>query len=378
MPPVSVTAVAGPADLRAFIALPHRLYRDDPHHIGPLRVEDQRRFGPRNPYWQHAEGALFLARRGETVVGRISAQICHLHQQRMGADHGQFGSLDAADAETVTALTEAAEDWLRDRAVRHVTGPFSLSINQECGLLIDGFARPPMLLMPHHPAWLGPALTACGYDKAVDLLAYLYSTDQDLPVRVQAMADRAGRDGSLRLRPLDAKRLRAEIDLVVRLFNDAWSENWGFVPMTEAEINAMADALKPVLVPDLVLFAEQEGAPVAMILALPDINQAIRGLGGRLLPLGWAKLLWRLKVSGVGQCRVLMMGITKSLRNTAAGGGIALWLITELRRRAMARGLTTVELSWVLEENQAMRTIIEGFGARCDKRMRIYRKSLLS
>jgi hypothetical protein len=247
-------------------------------------------------------------------------------------------------------------------------------VNQTSGLLVDGFDTPPYLMMDHHPPWLGAAVEAQGYAPAQDLVAYLMDTRGPLPSRMRRMADREW--PGLTLRSLDMRRYRDEIKTVTAIFNDAWRDNWGFIPLTEAEIDAMATELKPILDPELVKIAEIDGEPAAFIVLLPNINEAIADLKGRLLPFGWAKLLWRLKVSGIKTGRVPLMGVRSDLAETVVGKTLPLKLIYAIEDRVHHRGIQEIELSWLLEGNWAVRRVIESLGGQLSKTYRVYEKRL--
>ena len=353
-----------------------RLRRDDPDWIAPLRLERRQHFGPANPYFAHARAAYFLAERGGRPVGRISAQRDDLAQRPDQPCTTHFGCLEAADGEALAALLDAAAAWGRDQGGARLQGPFSLSINDEVGLRVAGFHRSARVMMNDAPAWYDAALAEAGFAKAKDVLAYALDLRGELPERARRLAAQAERLPGLRERALDPRRFRAELATVVEIFNDAWSENWGFVPMTEAEVGAMAAALKPLIRPEMVRIAEKDGVPVAMIVALPNVNEALAGLDGRLLPLGWARLLWRLKVRGVTTARVLLMGVRKAHRSGVMGSALATWLVVRLHAAVRHCGFREVELSWVLEDNTPTRRLIENLGGVCDARYRIYEKAL--
>jgi hypothetical protein len=359
-----------------FLRAPHRVYRADPLWVPPLTLERKLHFSHRNPYFEHARARYFVAYREGKPVGRISAQIDDLCQQGEDPHLGHFGCLEAVDAETLSALTGAAEDWLADHGIGEVEGPYSLSINDEAGLLVEGFERRPRMLMNYAPPWYAQALEAQGYAGAKDLIAYNFDGDTPLPEKARRMAEQAEGMPGLRERAMDPARFRAELRTVVDIFNDAWSDNWGFVPMTEAEAANMADNMKPLIKPDLVRFVEVEGEPVAMIVGLPDLHEAIHDLNGRLLPFGWAKLVHRLKARGVPAARVLLMGVLKGYRGGLRGGALATLLVSRLHEAASRHGYHEVELSWVLDDNRPTRTLIESIGGVPYKRYRIFRKAL--
>jgi hypothetical protein len=373
---LSVTPVQGRSQREAFIRLPGRLSAGDPNWVEPLWFERRRFLDPRhNPFFEHAEVALWLAWRDGRPVGRISAQIDRLAPGIDGLKPGFFGMLAAEDdPETLVALFAAAEAWLAGRGVRAVRGPFDLSVNQTSGLLVEGFDLPPSLMMGHDQPWLAPGVERLGYAKARDLVAYRMDCSNGLPGRMRKLADRASE--GVAVRSIDMKRYHDEITLITGMFNDAWAGNWGFIPLTEAEIDAMAAEMKPIIDPGLVKIAEVHGEPAAFIVLLPNINEAIADLGGRLVPFGWLKLLWRLKVTGQRTARVPLMGVTRAHASSVLGKLLPLKLIYALQTRSLARGLRELELSWLLEDNWPVRRVVESVGGRHVKTYRVYEKRL--
>lgn len=369
---IEILTVAGRSGLDRFIRVPFSLHRDDPAWVPPLMMERRAALSAsKNPYFRHAEAAFWIARRDGRDLGRISAQLDRLAE----AGTGHFGLLAAVEDEAVVrALTETAENWLRAKGAALALGPFNLSINEETGLLVDGFDTPPMLMMGHDRPYLGPLLERAGYAKAKDVLAYVCD-GPEMPEVVRRMVERE-LPPNIRVRRLRMAEYRREIEALTGIFNDAWSGNWGFVPLTEEETDHMARQMKPLIDERLVWFAEVDGEPAAFAVCLPNLNEAIRDLGGRLLPLGWAKLLWRLKVSGLGSARVPLMGVRRRHSGTFVGGLLAFLVIAAIRREASALGLRHVELSWVLEDNLPIRRIVEAIGGRAYKTYRIYGKSL--
>jgi hypothetical protein len=370
---VEILPVRSGAELDRFIRLPARLYRDDPHFVPPLLLERKEALSPaKNPYFAHAETQLFLARRDGRDVGRISAQVDRLVRD---PELGHFGMIAAEDdAEAFEALFGAAEAWLQGRGRRRAVGPFNLSINEESGLLIDGFATPPMMFMAHDPAYAAARIEAQGYAKAKDTIAYLYDVEHELPLAARRLID-ARRPPALTVRALDKRRYGADFDLVTSIFNDAWSANWGFIPFTKAEIGHMAKSLKPLIDPRWVAIAELDGEAVGFGILLPNLNEAIADFGGRLLPLNWLTLLLRLK-RGTRTGRVPLMGIRRSHCGGVMGGLISYLIIDRLRAGARARRMQKIELSWILEDNRPMRHVIESLGAKAYKTYRLYEKAL--
>lgn len=377
-PVVVVEAVASAQDLKDFIQFPKRLYAAEKGYIPPLDLERSETLSKRkNPYFQHAEGDLFLARRNGEVVGRISAQLCQLHEQKYRDQTGHFGWFDAAnDAEVFEALTTTAERWLQARGARRVVGPFSFSSNEESGQLIRGFDATPMLMMPFQLPHQDQRLLDCGYRKAKDLIAYTVDKASYQAVGSTRMLDKAMADGRIRLRSLDMKNYKRDLAKLLEVFNDAWSENWEMVPFSQAEIEMAAKSMKPLIDPNLVVIAEVDGEIAGMLVCLPNLLEAIRDLNGHLLPFGWAKLLWRLNRKTVKTARVPLMGIRRKHHGTLLGAVLLPLMFNHLKGPFFARGLEQVELSWILEDNMPMRRVIEGVGGKAYKTYRIYEKAL--
>ncbi len=376
--PVVVQPVASGRDLEDFITLPKRLYRGHSGYVPPLDLERKDTLSrKKNPYFQHAEGELFLARRGGDVVGRSSAQLCRLHQERYRNDTGHFGWVDTVDdVNVVRALAETAESWLKARGAKRMIGPFSFSSNEESGLLVDGFDAQPMLMMPFHLPYQGELLEACNFTKAKDLLAYTVDKAAYHAVGSNRMLDKVRSDGRIRLRSLDMKNYKPDLAALLQVFNDAWSGNWEMVPFAQPEIEAAAASMKPLIDPDLVVIAEIDGEVAGMLVCLPNLLEAIRDLDGHLLPFGWAKLLWRLKRKTLKTARVPLMGIRKKYHGTLTGAVLLPLMFHRLKEPFFARGLEQVELSWILEDNLPMRRVLEGIGAKVYKTYRVYEKAI--
>jgi hypothetical protein len=374
---IEIVQVTDRALLQRFIRIPFAVHEHDSAWVPPLMMEREEAFSPKtNPFLRRAEVCFWLARRDGRDVGRITAQIDPLAQQGGDGRVGHFGCLSAEnDPEAFAALLNTAEVFLRSRGATHVQGPFSLSINEETGLLVDGFDTPPMLLMPHDPAYTAARLEALGYRKERDVYAYLLDMETSFSNSARKMLERP-LPGSITMRRMDFSDYSNEIRRIVDIYNDAWSGNWGFVPLTEPEAEAMAKQMKMLLDKRLVWFAEADGRAVAFIVALPNINEAIRDLDGRLFPFGWAKLLWRLKWRGVRSARVPLFGVRRSLAGTLIGSAIPLQLIGSLLPANADFGFRWIELSWILEDNLPMRRILERLGARPYKTYRVYGKAL--
>jgi hypothetical protein len=372
---LTVREVTTRRELDDFIRFPQTLYRDDPNWVCPLYFEQKERLSKKNPYFKHARWRAWLAFRGRQPVGRISAQIDQLHQEKYQNNTGHFGLLEAVDdPEVFRKLFSAAENWLKSEGMQRVTGPFNLSINEECGLLIKGFDTPPRIMMVHGRPFYGQAVEAAGYRKAVDLLAYHQHPDFVVPKVMQRLVRRLS--SRVVIRPLNRKRLKQELELLRNIFNEAWSENWGFVPMTEAEFNEIGKAMSLLISDDFVQIAEVDGEAAAMIICLPNINEAIADLNGKLLPFGWLKLLWRLKVRYPKSARIPLMGVRKKYHHTLFGPALSYMITDALRYPVLARGMREMEMSWILENNSGMRNIIESLGGVAYKTYRLYEKAL--
>lgn len=359
-----------------FIRIPNIILRSDPAWVPPLELERRMHLSPKhNPYFQHARMQAWIARRGDQLVGRISAQIDQLHLERYNDATGFFGMLDAEDdVETFRTLIKTAEDWLREQGMQRVRGPFNLSINEEMGLLIDGFNTPPVFLMGHALPYYAKHIEQSGYSKAKDVLAYMIPPNFDMPVIMQRLVDASAH--RVKVRPINMKRFNEEISLLRDIFNDAWAENWGFVPFTEAEFRELGNNLRFLVHPKLIQIAEVDGEAVTFVVALPNINEAIRDLKGKLFPFGWAKLLWRLKISYPSTARVPLLGVRRKFQNTRLGPSLAFQVIDKVRQQLHTLGAKDIELSWILEDNAGMRHIIEAIGGNAYKRYRIFERQL--
>ncbi len=375
---VEIRPVSDRKGVQDFLSVPFALYADDPNWIAPLFFERNEHLDrKKNPYFLHAEAQLFVAYDGSRPVGRITAQIDRLHLERFNDATGQFGFLESRDRpEEFADIMSAAESWLVQRGMKHVQGPFNFSINDEMGLLIAGFEKPPVFMMGHARSYYQARIEACGYRKAKDVIAYDYDGLQPLRRSLQAMVDKVKASGELTVRPISKKHLDRDLPIIIKIFNDAWSENWGFVPMTNEEISALGKNLKLLVAEGYIAIAEYQGEPAAMAVTLPDINGWIKDLNGRLLPFGWAKLAYRLFSSPPKAVRMPLMGVLRKYHGTPQGAALAMAVIDAVRSYHLARGTKRAELSWILEDNAPMRRLIEQLGATPYKTYRIYEKDL--
>jgi GNAT superfamily N-acetyltransferase len=373
---VTIIPVESKAELDRFIRVAMRLSARDPNYVAPLLFERGEALTAKgNPFFQHADVQFWLAVKGGRDVGRISAQIDHLNPlTKDGVGH--FGMIAAEDDPDVfAALFDAAEAWLKARGCRIAQGPVNLSTNEEVGLLVEGHDSPPMFMMGHDAPHTPGRIEGQGYGKAKDIYAYVCSVADDLPAPILRRVRKPPAEGVV-LRTLDMKRLDQEVQTLTGILNDAWSGNWGFTPTTEAETQALATNLKLLLDPRLAWFAEIDGEPAGFMILLPNINEAIADLKGKLLPFGWAKLLWRLKVKGPKTGRVPLMGVKRKFASTMRGQLLPFQLIDAVAQAARKLGYERYELSWILEDNVAMRRICDAGGARVYKTYRVYEKPL--
>jgi len=370
--PVEIVPVRRRRERLAFARLPRRVQGSDPHFVPPLVPEVLRVLDPgRNPFFRHGEAELFLARRGRVPCGRISASCDRLFDEFHGERVAWFGHLESVDdPEVVRVLLERARDFGRARGARVLRGPVNLSTNYECGLLVEGFDTPPVVGMNHHPPYLSRLLEAQGLRPAKDLLAYwMWKGKEDLG-RVLRLARRLAGRGGIAVRPIRMRDYGEEVARIHAVYAKAWERNWGFAPMPEEEFRFLAKGMKRVLDPDLCLLAEKDGEALGFLLALPDVNRAIAAIGGRLFPFGIFRLPGLLK--RVTSLRVFTLGVLPEARGRGADAA----LIAGVVERGFAKGFDSGEMSWVLEENLAMRRPLEALGGRAYKRYRIYEEAL--
>lgn len=374
-----VRPASSKADTKAFIALAYRLNADDPNWVPPLKDEVRGLITPgKNPWFEHGEAQFFLAfRPGSTQpAGRISAQIDQLVLEHMGAGLGQWGLFEAEDAEVAAALLAAAEDWLRAKGMTRSMGPFSLGIWDEPGLLVEGHDHPPMVMMGHNRAVYQGWIEAAGYAGVKDLYTYDLPTGP-FPPLIQRIVASGEKNKRIRIREIDKKRFDEEADLILSILNEAWSDNWGFIPLTDSEIAFAGKKLKPIVLADMIRVAEVDGEPVAFMMALPDINEYIADLKGELFPFGFVKLLWRLKRMRLKGGRVPLMGVVHKLQGTRLASQLAFMMIEYIRRAGSQNyGITRAEVGWVLDDNGPMISIAEAIEARRNRVYRIYEKAL--
>ncbi len=369
---VRVVPVRDHRDFQRFLKLPWRIYRNDPFWVPPLLFDQKQLLNRRkHPFHQHAEVEYFIAWRGDEVVGRIAAIVNHQYVQFHEDATGFFGFFESDnDTEVAQALLATVEQWVADRGMQQISGPMNFSTNEECALLIDGFGSAPAVMMPYNPAYYPQLLEGRGYVKAKDLLAYLVDGTIPPPPRLVSGVERLLQRQHIVIRPFNMKRFKQEVESLTAIYQSAWERNWGFVPMTQAEVDNFAAQMRWVANPNLCLLAEIDGEAIGFALALPDYNQALRHMNGRLFPFGLFKFLWyRRKIF---TARTLILGLKPGFRRR----GIDAMLYLRLWKEAPGNGYPIVECSWILEDNWDMRRALERMGGRLYKTYRVYEKKL--
>jgi hypothetical protein len=375
---VTVRPVESKADRKAFVDLVWDVYRDDPAWVPPLKAEVHGLITPgSNPWFEHSKARFWLAEQGGRTVGRISAQVDDLVVDHMGEGTGQWGMFEATGGKAAAALIATAETWLREQGMNRALGPFSLSIWDELGLEVEGFDQPPTVMMGHHRPEYRGWIEAADYQKAKDLLTYEVGIADWRDERIARLITAGENNPRIRVRKVDKSRFAEEAQVILNLLNDAWSGNWGFVPLTDSEIAHAGKKLKPIIYEDLVRVVEYDGEPAAFMITLPDINELTADLNGELFPFGWAKLLWRLRNPRTKRARVPLMGVASRLHHTRLASQLAFMLIEFTRRDLVSKfGIEVGEFGWILEDNAGMLSIAQLPGARVNHRYRIFEKAL--
>ena len=376
--PVTVRPVQTKKDRKAFVDFAWEVYKDDPAWVPPLKDEVHGLITPgKNPWFEHAKAQLWLAERSGRVVGRISAQVDELVQQHMGQGTGQWGMFEVLDGEAAAVLIATAEQWLRQQGMTRALGPIGLSIWDEPGLEIEGYDEPPTAMMGHHRPEYQAMIEAAGYKKAKDLITYELDIRHWEDPKIDRLIAMGECNSHIRIRMVDKSKFDDEARLILNILNDAWSNNWGYVPLTEAEIKYAGKKLKPIIFNELVRVAEINGEAVAFMITIPDINELIKDLNGELFPFNFIKLLWRLRKPRTRRLRVPLMGVAKKLHHSRMASMLAFMMIEYTRRDAVAKyGASIGEFGWILEDNKGMLSIAELPGAHVNHRYRIYEKPL--
>jgi GNAT superfamily N-acetyltransferase len=377
MSSVSIRPVRTRRELKRFVKVPFLLHRDHPQWVPPPVFERMQFLDRRkNPYFEHAEAEYFVAERDGEPVGRITAQVDERWDEHQGGRDGMFGFFESVeDPDVARALLDTAEEWLRARGRERVLGPMDFTTNDEVGLLVEGHELRPMILQNWHPPFYRDLFEGLGYTKAIDLLMWylelgkLKEGDQFAP-EIHAAAAKALREEGISIRNIDKRNLGEEMRRFTEVYNEAWADNWGFVPATASEVEFHAKMLKQVIDEDWAFIAEKEGETVGVALTLPDINQALAKMGGRLLPFGWLRFL-RAKRK-IDRVRVFALGVKRDYRHS----GVAAGLYLKHLEAASPDGVPGGETGWILETNGPMNRAMEGMGGEIVKRYRIYEKAL--
>lgn len=380
---ITVRPVVTAADRKAFIALPYRLYANDPHWVPPLKSEVAGQIDPKkNGWFSHAEAQLYIAERAGQVVGRISAHLDTLAltmpaDKGFGPGVGFWGMIEAEDEATAKALIAQAEDWLRGKGMIRAIGPCALSIWEEPGLLIEGHDHSPTVLMGHHLPQYRGWIEDAGYAPVKRLITYDLDITTGFPPIVQRIVAAGEKNARIRIRRVNKAKFADEAAIILRILNDAWSDNWGFVPLTQPEVDDVGKKLKPLVFEDLIRIAELDGEPVAFMITLPDMNEPLKPMGGSLLPFNWLKLLLWLRKPKARTMRVPLMGVVKRLQASRMASQLAFMMIEYIRRDAVAKfGATRGEIGWVLDDNQGMNAIATTIESKVNRVYQMYERTL--
>ena len=381
---LTIVPIGTPAERREFVDLAYRINADDPSWVPPLHMEAVELVTPgKNPFFEHADVQYFLAKRTGRTVGRISAHIDHLAVamdpvQGMGPGTGNWGMLEAEDEAVAHALIAQAEAWLKDKGMTRVLAPMSMSVWEEPGQLTKGFDHPPTVMMGHQPErYMQYIEAAGGYAPAKLLRTYELDITKDFPPLIQRIVQSGEKNPRIRIRNVNKKKFDEEAALILDILNDAWSDNWGFVPFTQTEIGYAGKKFKPIVREDLIMVAEYDGEPVAFMMTLPDLNEVLKPMGGKLFPFNFIKLLLWLRNPRVRTMRVPLMGVRKKLQASRLASQLAFMMIEYIRRNSITRyGASRGEIGWILDDNQGMVAIADAIESHVNKEYTIYEKAL--
>jgi GNAT superfamily N-acetyltransferase len=378
MASLTIRPVRSRSERKRFVKVPFRLHRDHPQWVAPLVFERMQFLDPKkNPWFEHGEAQLFVAERDGEPAGRISAHIDRRWDEYQGGNDAMFGFFETSeDPEVARALLETAAEWARDKGRERILGPMDFTTNDEIGILIEGFERRPMILEPWHPPFYTQLIEAEGFAKVMDVLMWeLQFGDlkegEKFDPSIHAAAEKALREEGIVLRTMRKREMADEVRRFMDVYNEAWGDNWGFVPITDAEVEFQAKNLKQVIDERWAYMAEKDGEAIGAALTLPDINQVMAKLNGRLLPFGWAKFL--LGKRRIDQCRVFALGVKHAYRHTGVAAGLYL---KHLEEAAVPGGIVGGEMGWILETNKPMNRAMEGMGGKVVKKYRLYERSL--
>lgn len=372
-----ISLVSKKPDLETFLRVPFFIYRNDPNWTAPLEIERKIFLSSDNPFFLHAEAKYWVAYQDNSPCGRISAQIDKSVLQTIDPKLGHIGMFECVDDQNVAdMLMNTAETWLRERGMTRAQGPFNLSVNQECGVLVKGFDAPPMIMMGHALPYYQRLYEKAGYRKVKDLLAYGLDIPRGFSDKVLRFVEMGKKNSNIHIRDIDMKNYERELEIFFDIFNDAWSGNWGFVPFSKAESRYAAKNMKMLIAEHRVRICYFKKEPVAFMVTLPDINCLIKDFNGKLFPFNIFKLLWRIKARHPERVRVPLMGVRKKMQGSLVGACMVFLMIETIREQVAKRGGKFAELSWILEDNLPMRKILEEIGCYIYKSYRIYEKTL--
>jgi len=368
---INVRHVETKRDLMEFIKFPWQIYRNDPHWVPPLIVERKEFLDKsKNPFFKHAEVVFYLAKRNGNTVGRISGIVNHNHIEFHQEKAGFFGFFECVkDYEVAKNLLDMVRNWLKSKGMEIMRGPANFSSNEEWGFLAEGFDSRPVIMMGYNPPYYLDFMESYGMVKAKDLYAYFMDKSLPTPARVVRMADNIKKMEKVKIRSINMKEFKNEVERIRQIYNSAWSKNWGFIPMTDEEFDHLAKSMKQIVDPHMVFIVEVDNKPVGFSLALPDFNQVLAKLNGRLFPFGIFKLLWHTKIRNkINGVRIITMGVVPEFQKR----GIDTVFYVETYNVGVKRGYTWAEMSWVLEDNTLMNRVLKLLGAKLYKKYRIY------
>jgi hypothetical protein len=366
-------------DTADFIRAGSVVFGNDLAWVSPLHMVIGDRLNPKKePFYRHGEVALFTAWKRGRLAGRTSATVDRTWLETWDDATGHFGYFDTVDdLEVAQALLDAAETWLRKKGMKRMNGPMSLSANHEVGMLVDGFEQPPQIDMAHSRRYQAALAEACGLTKEKDLFAWRYIIANGLNARAERAWLQLEEMPEVRLRSVDLRHLRTEIDLVMEIYNETWAGKWGYVPLSAPELDKMASDLSLVLDPDIAFIAEVNGEPAGMCIMVPNLNEAIADLDGKLFPLGWTKVLWRTKVKHPSSARLILLGVRESIRRQVKRYGfLSTAMYVETAKRALAKGYDWAELSWTRDDDAPINLGIRAMGAEVYKTYRVFQKNI--
>lgn len=380
---IVIRPVTTKAQLKVFVELAYRLNADDPNWIPPLKSEVYALLSPKkNPFYEHATVQLFLAACDGKTVGRISAHIDHLAleqpvEQGLGPGTGNWGLMEAQDEDTSATLIKTAEEWLKQRGMTRVIAPLNISMWDQPGLLTEGHEHPPTLLMGHNKAHYKDWIEGCGYSGVKRLFTYDLPVKDGFPPLIDRVVKAGERNKKLKIRPVDRAQFDRDAKIILSIFNDAWSKNWGYIPLSDGEIEQLGKKLKPIVYEQVCMIAELEGDPVAFILCVPNLNDCTKTMKGKLFPFNWIKLLWWLKFPNTKTMLVSLMGVKKELQNSRIASQMAFMMIEYIRRNGVRDfGAEFSEIGWILEDNKGMVAIAEAIEAKINRVYSIYEKAI--